>query len=177
MGYRVITTIALVGVIFLAGCASASPNTPAEDKGIETTATPSPVDATPTVIKPDSTGSSDSAGESAGSPLEPLPNESEMIRGGAFVTKSEIILMESSPVQVELKVTGTLPTPCHQLRATVSEPDADNNIYVEIYSLTDPDTICIQMLEPFDTSIPLGSFETGGYTVYLNNAEVGKFSV
>lgn len=35
--------------------------------------------------------------------------------------------------------TGGLPTPCNQLRAAVSPPDADNKIMVDVYSVSDPE--------------------------------------
>ena len=59
-----------------------------------------------------------------------------MIRGEVFVDSQEILLMESYPVQVALQVSGNLPTPCHMLRAEVSEPDSENNINVELFSLS-----------------------------------------
>jgi hypothetical protein len=40
--------------------------------------------------------------------------------------------------------------------------------------VVDPNVACIQMLSPFSVSIPLGSFETGQYTVLLNGEKVGQ---
>jgi hypothetical protein len=124
-----------------------------------------------------SPGETASAGEAERSPVDPLPNESKMARGNVFVDESGVILMESFPVQAALLVSGSLPTPCHELKATVSEPDKENNIYVELYSLTDPNMACIQMIEQFETSIPLGSYSSGNYTVYLNGDEVGEINL
>ena len=84
--------------------------------------------------------------------------------------------MESYPLQVALLIKGTLPTPCHRLRVEVSKPDIQNFIAVEAYSLVDPDQNCIQVLEPFDENIPLGSYPDGSYTVTLNGEEVGEFT-
>jgi len=63
------------------------------------------------------------------------------------------------------------------LRAEVSEPDSENNIYVELYSLSEPGVICVQVLQQFDTSIPLGSYSEGEYSVYLNGVKVSEFSI
>jgi hypothetical protein len=115
------------------------------------------------------------SGEPAASPLEPLPDEDSMSRGEVSISSAELLIMESYPLQVRLVIEGTLPTPCHKLRVEVSEPDAQNVIAVEAYSLVDPSEICIQVLEPFEESISLGSYPDGTYTVTLNGEEVGEF--
>ncbi len=180
MSFRVISLIAL-SIFILASCVPAGPAAPAEDKGMDATlppaqnaGTPTPATDTPVVSKPSETVSAD---EAERSPVDPLPNESKMVRGNVFVDESGVILMESYPVQAALLVSGSLPTPCHELRATVSEPDKENNIYVELFSLTDPNMACIQMLEQFETSIPLGSYSNGNYTVFLNGDEVGEINL
>ena len=180
MSFRAISLIALTAFI-LVGCATAGPAAPVEDKGLDApsppaqnTGMPAPATDTPAVSKPSQTAS---AGQAERSPVDPLPNESKMVRGNVFVDESGVILMESYPVQAALLVSGTLPTPCHELRATVSEPDKENNIYVELYSLTDPNMACIQMLEQFEASIPLGSYSSGSYTVFLNGDEVGEINL
>ena len=153
-------------VVLLTACAANSQGN-TEIKNIQPTETPSAL--------PPSSGTPGT--EAPRSPLDPLPDEDKMIRGSAFVDTSEIVMMESNPVQVVLKVNGTLPTPCHELRAEVSEPDENNQINVELFSLTKPGKMCIQVLEPFETSIPLGSYQSGDYTVYINGTEAGTFSV
>jgi hypothetical protein len=187
MSFRIMILFAL-GVFILVGCAAATPAEPAEDKGIEATQppthntdtpapvtdTPSPATDTPAALQPSDTVA---AGEGERSPLDPLPNESKLVRGNVFIEESGVILMESFPVQAALLVSGSLPTPCHELRAKVSEPDKDNHIYIELFSLTDPNMACIQVLERFETSIPLGDYSGGSYTVFLNGEEVGEISL
>jgi hypothetical protein len=160
-------------VVIVAACA-ANPRGNTEIKNISPTNSPEAPELTPT--EPAS-GEKTPDVEAPRSPLDPLPNEDNMIRGSAFVQSSEIVMMESYPVQVVLKISGTLPTPCHKLRAEVSELDENNNINVELYSLTEPGAMCIQVLKPFEESIPLGSFESGEYTVSINGKEAGTFSL
>jgi hypothetical protein len=71
---------------------------------------------------------------------------------------------------------GSLPTPCHQLRVVIDEPDDQNQIQVQIYSLVDPNTVCIQVLETFDATIPLGSYASGSYTLFVNGEKVGDIT-
>jgi len=115
------------------------------------------------------------SGGSAVSPLDPLPGEDKLRRGEVTVEKSELLVMESYPLQVALSVKGTLPTPCHHLRAKIEKPDSQNRIQVELYSLVDPVEICVQILEEFVTNLSLGSYPDGSYTVWLNGKQVGEF--
>jgi uncharacterized protein YceK len=75
---------------------------------------------------PDSPVSSDDqpAGGTSTSPLDPIPGEETMKRGEATIVESDVLLLESYPVQVMLNLKGTLSTPCHHLRAKVNPPDA-----------------------------------------------------
>jgi len=116
-------------------------------------------------------------GTSSGSSLNPLPNEDKLTRGKVTIESSELLSLETYPVQVLLHVKGNLPTPCHLLRVSVEKPDNENRIKVKIYSVYDPGEVCIQMIKPFDTSIPLGSYQSGTYTVYINGEKVAKFDI
>jgi hypothetical protein len=95
--------------------------------------------------------------------------------GPVFVDTTDILLMESFPVQVALHVTGSLPTPCHQPVWEVE--DDGSTIAVRLASVIEPDVICAQVLEPFDVSIPLGDFESGTRVVTLNGDEIGDFEI
>jgi len=114
-------------------------------------------------------------GEAPFSPLDPIPGEETMRRGEVVIGKSEVLVMESYPLQVMLSIQGTLSTPCHHLRAKVEKPDIENRIQVELYSLVDPNEICVQILEDFETNLPLGSYPDGSYTIWLNGIQVGEF--
>ena len=83
--------------------------------------------------------------------------------------------MESFPVQIMLSLSGSLPTPCNQLRVVNHPPNDENQIHVDVYSVIDPTQVCVQVLEPFDANIGLGSFPTGHYTVWVNGEMVGEF--
>ena len=111
-------------------------------------------------------------------PWEPVAGDADLSRGEVFLTEKEIQVETSDPAQYLLFLSGTLPTPCHQLRLTVSEPDEKNQINVEAYSVFDPSEVCIQVLESFEENIPLGSFSSGSqitYTVFVNGQSVGQF--
>ncbi|MGD9091346.1 MAG: hypothetical protein PVF74_00755 [Anaerolineales bacterium] len=110
------------------------------------------------------------------SPLDPIPGEDTMIRGPATVLEADLLTMESYPLQIRLNMKGNVPTPCHHLRATVHEPDAQNRIEVEVFSLSEPDVVCIQVLQAFESSISLGPYPDGRYTVWVNGEKMGEFT-
>lgn len=108
-------------------------------------------------------------------PYQPLESDAALQRGEAFIDSSEVLVLESYPVQINLVLTGNLPTPCHQLRIAVNQPDEANRILVEVYSVADPEQICILILQPFVITYSLGSFPSGRYTILVNGEEVGQF--
>ena len=57
----------------------------------------------------------------------------------------------------------------------VQQPDSENKINVEVYSVVDQDQVCTQVLKPFQENIDLGTFPGGHYTVWVNGDMVGEF--
>jgi hypothetical protein len=100
-----------------------------------------------------------------------------MQRGIVYIDEQNILITESFPPQFELALKGNLPTPCHQLRVQIPEPDRSNQIQVEVYSLVKPGEICIQVLEPFEVQIPLKDLPSGQYTVWVNGEKAGNVDV
>jgi hypothetical protein len=89
----------------------------------------------------------------------------------------DILVAESMPPQYTLNLKGTLPTPCHQLRVEVGQPDSQMRIPVSVYSVVDPSAICTQVLAPFEAAVPLQGLATGKYTVVVNGKEAGSIDV
>ena len=98
-------------------------------------------------------------------------------RGNVYLDSTEIVLRESYPVQAVLLIRGSLPTPCHELKVEVSPPDDQNRILVSVYSLSDPNQVCIQVLEPFEETAELGRFTQGTYSVWVNGEPVGEINL
>lgn len=107
----------------------------------------------------------------------PADGDKKLERSTVFMDleSSGIIIMESDPVQINVILRGSLPTPCHKLRVIPSEPDGDKNINLEVYSLTDPSMACITVIQPFEATISLGSFSEGTYNILVNGEVLGTF--
>jgi hypothetical protein len=120
-------------------------------------------------------GANMSTHEPPSNPFAPQAADKDLIRGNVYLDDSSLVIRESFPPQVSLAIRGNLPTPCNHLRAEIGAPDQQNQIAVEIYSVTDPDRVCVQILSPFEESIDLGTFPTGHYSVWVNGEMAGEF--
>jgi hypothetical protein len=113
---------------------------------------------------------------------QPVPTSTrdlgEIQEGAVFIDSSDLLIMESYPVQINLHLVGNLPTPCHHFQADVAMPDSQNQIHVRVYSLVNPAVMCTQVLQPFDesVSIPMAGAADGTYSVWVNGELVGEFT-
>ena len=106
--------------------------------------------------------------------LQPQDGDNNLTRGEVFLKSTQLLTQETTPLQYKLVVTGSLPTPCHQLRGEVAAPNAAGKIVISIYSLSAPDQVCTQVLQPFVGNLSLGSFAKGSYTVELNGQTISQ---
>lgn len=154
----------LLMVLILTSCAPAAAGT---DDTIITpppdTAVTSPGDATMPANEP---------GEN---PFAPAPGDVNLTRGNVFIQEASLLVRESYPVQIAVNLKGELPTPCNQLRVDIGTPDSNNRIEIEVYSVVNPDMVCIQVVKPFEENVNLGTFPTGHYSVWVNGESVGEF--
>jgi hypothetical protein len=112
-----------------------------------------------------------------GDSFVPQPSDNLLTKGPAYIDSADILILESYPPQFHLVLKGSLPDPCHQLRVIVSQPDPQNVVDVEVYSVTDPGSICIQVLAPFEVSVSLDGFPAGTYDIRVNGDPVGQIEV
>ena len=113
----------------------------------------------------------------SGDPYAAQTGDVNLLRGNVYLESAELLTLESFPPQYGLALTGNLPDPCHHLRVQVAAPDASNRIFLDVYSVADPDAMCVQMLQPFDASVPLSTsgLSAGHYTVWVNGEKIGEF--
>ncbi len=169
----------LIVPVLLAACvAPASPqsapaNTPAPATGLPvSTATP------PAPPQPTTAGTPAGTVQAPAQPGTTAPTITgiQMKRGGVSLD-SKNVAYDAAQKQAVLNLSGSLPTPCHQLKTDVSQPDAQNRIDVSVYTLVNPTLMCTQVIKPFETAVPLGPLAPGSYTVYVNAVQVGVVAV
>lgn len=106
------------------------------------------------------------------------PGDDKLIRDKVFLImeKSRLIVSATRPVQVKAVITGNLPSPCHVLRVVVGSANTANIINISVYSLVKPGIACAAVLQPFSVTVPVGTFSSGSYTVFVNGLRLGSFS-
>jgi hypothetical protein len=133
-----------------------------------------PATSKPAMNEPPATKESSTPQAGEPSPASTLV-DSNLVRGNVYLDSIELFTTESSPVQFTLVLKGNLPTPCDQLRVEASQPDAENKILLNVYSLSPADKMCAQVLKPFEENFPLGGFPTGHYTLWVNGQKTAEF--
>jgi hypothetical protein len=185
---KLMLTIGLMSAVALAACRPVDLPTaqpPASGDATPTPgAKPAPLPTSPEDGVVSATPINDEKPPSLGPADKPLPTpayapqagDSALVRDAVYVSETELLLLESFPAQVVVRLGGALPTPCHELRVAVAAPEAPGKIALDVYSVVDPNRICVQVLKDFEVSVPLGAFAAGNYSVWVNDQAVGEFS-
>jgi len=91
--------------------------------------------------------------------------------GLASVDEIEILILESFPVQINVIARGNLPDPCTEVSEVLQEREGDT-FFITIKTYRSPG-FCIQVLAPFEETIPLEVYglPAGTYTVDVNGVQ------
>ena len=177
-----LATLLLIIAALLAACSSTPTEEPAPvEQEADATAYPGPKTVGMPTITPyypaPSEGSEGEGGAKVINSYKPQPSDGNMNRGNVFLDLegSEILVMESAPVQVNVLLKGDLPDPCHELRVVPTTDEAAKRVDLEVYSLTKKGGACITVLQSFEATIMLGSFTGGTYEVFANGEKLGEF--
>jgi hypothetical protein len=110
-------------------------------------------------------------------PYAPQAGDESLIRDNVQIVKTEIATQESSPLLFSLKISFFKPTTCHQFRVVASQPGANRQINIEVYSLMKKNQVCTLMatLDPTEAIIIMGSLPAGHYTVMVNGVKSAEF--
>jgi len=96
--------------------------------------------------------------------------------GLALVDEIDILILESFPVQINVIARGNLPDPCTEISEVLQEREGDT-FFITIKTYRSPG-FCIQVLAPFEETIPLEVYglPAGTYTVDVNGVQ-GTFDL
>ena len=100
----------------------------------------------------------------------PTPSpEGPLIRGLAAVDSVQLLIRESFPVQVSVRILGNLPDGCTRLDRVTQERQG-NTITVTVSTARPEDLLCTEALVPFDKTVDLDvlGLKAGDYTVTVN---------
>lgn len=110
-------------------------------------------------------------------PIAPQPGDATMMHRDIDMVSASVLKAESLPPQISISFAYRLPTPCYHLRVSISQPSSQNRVQLEIYGVAPKNKPCnlMTLLTPLETSISLGSFPSGHYTIWINGKQVGEF--
>jgi hypothetical protein len=98
-----------------------------------------------------------------------VPVDTDTFHSPTIIEGVEVMVLESSPMQVNLAVRGAQPDGC-EFPVIVEQRREGNTIIVEIYRDMPISLICAAVLLPYRETIALeGSFEPGTYTFRVND--------
>ncbi len=109
-------------------------------------------------------------------PYAPQPGDSAMMRGDLRIVSVSASAAPSGPKDLILRFDYFQPTPCYSLRVVPGQPDAQTQIQVRAYAVTEKDKACTLMAlaTPLHAELDLGGYPKGHYSVWLNGAKVGE---
>ena len=92
------------------------------------------------------------------------------------VDEIDILILESFPVQINVITSGNFPNPCTEISEVLQEKEG-NTFFITIKTYRSPG-FCIQVLAPFEETIPLEVYglPAGTYTVDVNGVQ-GTFDL
>jgi len=108
------------------------------------------------------------------------PPDQPATPGELYVESVDILIMESFPVQISVLVKGELPDACTEIDQIHQGDDLENNAFwIEITTVSSTDTACIEILGPFEETIPLDVYglPAGTYTVTVNDVMTATFTL
>lgn len=108
----------------------------------------------------------------------PSPQAPELEAGTAEIETMEVVVTDTTPVQVYVKVTGNLPDSCTQLGDPSARFDGTSAYVVEIPTTRDPQAICAETPVPYDVLVPLDvvARPAGIYTITAGD-QTGEFTL
>lgn len=107
---------------------------------------------------------------------EPKPEDAGRLPAGVTVTATALSeRYDFTPPRAMLTLSGYMPSVCNELRIKVNPPDENFRIFIEVYSLIDPEVKCDDVFQQFETSVLFGEYSSGRYTVWVNEGLVGDF--
>ena len=108
-------------------------------------------------------------------PIEKVgPVDGNLNPDSVIIDGNQVIPFEEAPSGYGVRVMGTMPTPCHRILVDEAEPDEQDQIFIDLYAVSKPDEICIQVIEVFDITIPLEVFDPDLHTVWVNGEKAGQ---
>ncbi|MEO1290625.1 MAG: hypothetical protein AAFV93_23025 [Chloroflexota bacterium] len=99
------------------------------------------------------------------------PPEGNFMRSDTVIESVEVIILESSPMQLQLMVSGFQPDGC-DFPVEVEQTVDGNEVTLHIFRNVPMDVMCPSVLNPYDDTIMIdGTFDSGTVNIRVNDFE------
>ena len=106
----------------------------------------------------------------------PKTQDSGLRQVGIILTSINLVeRTDLNPTRVELNLLGSLPSVCNELRIKYNPPNDQYQIFIEVYSLENPNLTCDNVFQQFEATLLFGVYSSGRYTVWINGGLIGDF--
>ena len=92
--------------------------------------------------------------------------DASLTRDTAFIDSVAWVQDPNQATPIAILIKGSLPTSCHQLRVALTQTDKE--LQFEVYSVAPKDSMCAQVLAPFEATLTLANLSGSDYTVIVN---------
>lgn len=101
--------------------------------------------------------------------MQPLQADEAFIIRPAKIDSLDILVLESFPVQVQVRITGTLGDSC-TTRDKISQKREAGTFFIEVTTRRPAEAMCAQVVATFHETVPLDvvGLQSGTYTVDVN---------
>ena len=107
-------------------------------------------------------------------PYAPMPEDLGFRQTEVIVTSASLSeRLDLAPIRANLNLLGSMPSSCNQLRVKIDPPNASFQIFIEVYSVVDPNLKCENVFQQFSGDILLGVYTPGRYTIWINGGLIG----
>jgi hypothetical protein len=96
------------------------------------------------------------------------------IRGEGIMIQTAS-LKQNAQGRWELRISGQIPTPCHQINLQTTVQEA--KIFFEVSSSPKANVMCAQVITDFEQVIPIPDVPVGSYQIFINGVLLGVIQV
>lgn len=108
-------------------------------------------------------------------PVDPAIPEPQVWLSPLYLSNMEINAIGDG--RVEFVILGSVPTPCHSVKASVTHTTAERRLDVALWSEAPGDQVCNQVLMSIGHVVAIDGLEAGTYVVRIDGTEISEITL
>lgn len=108
-------------------------------------------------------------------PVDPAVPEPQVWLSPLYLSHMEINAVGDG--RVEFVILGSVPTPCHSVKASVTRATGEGALDMAVWSEAPADQICNQLLTSIGHVVAVDGLEAGTYIVRMDGADISEITL